>query len=92
MVTARAVKSADARMLEIRIEDNGGGIPEHLLGNVFEPYVTSKSRGTGLGLAIVKKAVEEHEGSIALCNGGCGGTVVTMNFPFFEAGNAETHT
>ncbi len=92
MVSARTVTRANARMLEIRVEDRGGGIPEHLLGNVFEPYVTSKSRGTGLGLAIVKKAVEEHDGSIALCNGVCGGAVVTMNFPFFEAVNAETHT
>lgn len=50
------------------IEDNGKGFPEVLMGRLFEPYVTTKSKGTGLGLAIVKKIVDEHQGRILAQN------------------------
>ena len=43
-------------------------IPQEILANIFEPYVTSKSHGTGLGLAIVLKIIDEHDGSITLKN------------------------
>jgi hypothetical protein len=54
--------------LHLTMSDNGPGIPENLLGRVFEPYVTGKTKGTGLGLAIVKKIVEEHQGRIQVRN------------------------
>ena len=44
--------------------DTGPGFDQDLLGEMFEPYVTTKTKGTGLGLAIVKKIVEEHGGQI----------------------------
>jgi len=50
--------------VQLCIEDSGAGIKEILLANIFDPYVTEKSKGSGLGLAIVKKIVEEHGGSI----------------------------
>ena len=50
--------------IEIRIRDNGCGIPEELRGKIFEPNFTTKSSGTGLGLAICKKIVESMEGHI----------------------------
>lgn len=53
-------------VLEIRITSDGKPIPEHLLHQLFEPYVTGKSRGSGLGLAIVQQVVREHEGRIRL--------------------------
>ena len=52
-------------MVEIRIMDNGIGLPEDR-ARLFEPYVTTRSEGTGLGLPIVKKIIEEHGGSLAL--------------------------
>jgi len=51
----------------IEIADSGGGIPEHLLPNIFNPYYTTKgtSSGTGLGLYMSKMIVEkEMEGDI----------------------------
>lgn len=49
----------------ITICDNGPGIPEKILANFFEPFIThGKVGGTGLGTAIVKSIVEAHNGSI----------------------------
>ena len=67
--------------VQFSMRDNGPGFPEALLGRVFEPYVTTKSRGTGLGLAIVKKIVEEHNGRIAVSNDPSGGASVTIILP-----------
>jgi two-component system nitrogen regulation sensor histidine kinase NtrY len=50
---------------EIRISDNGIGLPEDP-SRLFEPYVTTREKGTGLGLPIVKKIIEEHGGTLTL--------------------------
>lgn len=50
---------------EIRITDNGIGLPENR-ARLFEPYVTNRDKGTGLGLSIVKKIIEEHGGTLEL--------------------------
>ena len=63
-VTTRRVASVEAPSLELTVADNGGGLGEEMIGRLFEPYVTSKTKGTGLGLAIVKKIIEEHGGMI----------------------------
>lgn len=46
--------------------DNGKGIDEKDLKNIFTPFYTTKPRGTGLGLAIVKKIVDDHKGKIKI--------------------------
>ncbi len=52
--------------IEIRIRDNGSGIPEDLVEKVFNPFFTTKptDRGTGLGLAISNDIVRQHGGTI----------------------------
>jgi two-component system nitrogen regulation sensor histidine kinase GlnL len=50
--------------LEIRITDNGPGVPAHIRECLFEPFVTTKANGTGLGLALVAKIVAAHGGMI----------------------------
>ncbi|MGB1248358.1 MAG: sensor histidine kinase, partial [Chitinophagales bacterium] len=49
---------------QIRIEDNGVGIPENMHHKVFVPNFTTKSYGTGLGLAISKNIIENSGGNI----------------------------
>lgn len=49
---------------EVRVSDNGPGLPEALADYVFEPFITSKPGGSGLGLALVAKIVADHGGVI----------------------------
>ncbi len=51
--------------IEIRIQDNGIGLPK-IRARLFEPYVTNRDSGTGLGLSIVKKIIDEHAGKLEL--------------------------
>ena len=52
--------------MELRVTDDGPGIPQEQAARIFEPYVTNKTKGTGLGLAIVKRIIEELGGEIKL--------------------------
>ena len=52
--------------IEIRIKDNGSGMPPHVVEKIFNPFFTTKptGEGTGLGLAMSSDIVREHGGSI----------------------------
>ncbi|RMD85950.1 MAG: hypothetical protein D6808_04300 [Candidatus Dadabacteria bacterium] len=66
--------------VEIFLEDTGGGIPSHLLGRIFEPFVSGRKEGTGLGLAIVKKIIHQHGGEIEAVNS-AKGAIFRVAFP-----------
>jgi signal transduction histidine kinase len=74
--------------VKITIEDNGIGIHERDLPNIFNIFYrgrvdidTQFSEGAGVGLAIVKKIVEQHRGDIAIKSVPSKGTKVTVNLP-----------
>lgn len=50
--------------IEVAFLDNGPGVPAEVLGNLFEPFVTTKASGTGLGLPLVQKIVAAHGGIV----------------------------
>ncbi|MBP1739305.1 MAG: sensor signal transduction histidine kinase [Deltaproteobacteria bacterium] len=50
-------------VVEIKISDEGIGIPEEDQGKIFSPFYTTKKQGTGLGLSICKRIIEDHPGS-----------------------------
>jgi two-component system nitrogen regulation sensor histidine kinase GlnL len=57
-------KASQGAPLEVRVQDNGPGVPPHLRDHLFEPFVSSKANGVGLGLALVAKLVAGHGGLI----------------------------
>ena len=83
-VTSREKEVADCRYVELQVDDNGGGIDADVVGQLFEPYVTTKTKGTGLGLAIVKKIVEEHGGMIRAENRAEGGCRMVLRLPVLD--------
>ena len=52
------------QVLQITITDNGSGIDDALIGQIFFPMVTSRAAGTGLGLSIVQDIISRHHGMI----------------------------
>jgi len=80
-ITVKQVYIDQITMIEIRVEDSGCGFNKESLGQIFDPYVTSKSKGTGLGLAIVKKLVEEHMGTIEAENNEDKGAAIIIYLP-----------
>lgn len=66
--TIEIITMSDATTVVIQITDNGPGIPEDIIDNIFDPFVTSKApgEGTGLGLNIAHNIVtEKHGGTIS---------------------------
>ena len=65
----------------VRIADNGGGIDENQIGQIFDPFYTSRKEGTGLGLAMCRKIVDNHEGTIEVESTRGVGTEFILVFP-----------
>lgn len=67
------------RTVEIRVADDGPGLPDRAKENLFRPFAGSaRQGGTGLGLAIVREIVTSHRGDIGLVTTGAGGTVFAI--------------
>src|SRR5690606_586285 len=69
-IRAEALIREDREWLRIRVDDRGGGVPEHVVRRIFDPFFTTKGRdqGTGLGLAVSHGIVAEHGGRLTLEN------------------------
>ncbi|MCD8510623.1 MAG: ATP-binding protein [Bacillus sp. (in: Bacteria)] len=63
------------------ITDTGNGIPEFMIGDIFNPFATSKETGTGLGLTIVQRIIENHKGRIELLSSSDEGTTFCISLP-----------
>lgn len=72
---------------QLRVEDDGPGIPDALHGRVVEPFFTTKEpgAGTGLGLSIVHAIVEEHGGALDIDRSALGGAMITVSLPEVSA-------
>ncbi len=81
IIRTACMEKEACKFVEIRLLDNGSGIPDDLMGELFEPYVTTKPKGSGLGLAIVKKIIEEHGGMIWAENNEQKGATVVIRLP-----------
>lgn len=67
--------------VDIRIIDTGPGIPSEQVGDIFNPFFTSKEKGTGLGLAVTNKIIEDQGGSVQVHSERSRGTTFTISLP-----------
>ena len=81
-LSARMVEdAAPPGEVALEVSDTGGGIPEHLLATVCEPFFTTRQEGTGLGLAIAKRYVEQNGGRLEIESTPGRGTTVRVRLP-----------
>jgi signal transduction histidine kinase len=72
--------------VEIRVSDNGRGIPEKIRGQLFEPFIShGKENGTGLGLTVVQKIIQDHGGDVIVEKTSAEGTVFRLLLPLTSA-------
>lgn len=71
-------------IVEVRVKDTGGGIPERLLPKIFDPYVTTKgtTSGTGLGLYMAKSIVENEMKGLLSAENTAVGSLFTIQLPY----------
>jgi signal transduction histidine kinase len=73
--------------LQVRVSDNGRGIPESIRGNLFEPFISyGKENGTGLGLTVVQKIIQDHGGDVVVEKTSEEGTVFRITLPIISSG------
>ena len=67
--------------IKISFEDQGTGIQDQDLGNIFDPYFTTKTGATGLGLATAHSIIQQHQGHISVQSVAGKGTTFTVYLP-----------
>ena len=66
---------------EFRVEDNGPGISQDRIGQIFRPMATSKTGGMGLGLSVTRSIVESHGATLKIDRSTLGGAVFAFRLP-----------
>lgn len=76
---------------KVTVQDEGPGVPEEDVRQVFEPFFKHppNKRGHGIGLAIVAKVMSMHNGSVSTRNAPEGGAVFELTFPYSAAGRPK---
>ena len=66
---------------EVRVTDNGPGIPPEILQSIFDPFFSTKGKGMGLGLSICREIVQGHGGRLDVESTLGRGTTFTVTLP-----------
>jgi two-component system sensor kinase FixL len=78
-ITVSSKRSHDG--IEVRVADEGSGIPASELQQIFEPFYTTRERGSGLGLSISYKIIAAHSGDISAVSQPGRGTAFIIKLP-----------
>jgi len=72
--------------LEIKVKDNGNGIPQNIVDKIFQPFFTTKptGQGTGLGLSLAYDIIKAHGGEIKTKTKEGEGSEFTIQLPFTD--------
>jgi two-component system NtrC family sensor kinase len=72
--------------VEVRIKDNGNGIPQNIVDKIFQPFFTTKptGKGTGLGLSLAYDIIKTHSGDLKVENSEDAGAVFIITFPITQ--------
>jgi len=78
-IDVAAIHEADA--LIIQVSDNGRGIDDELLDEIFVPFFTTKAGGAGIGLALARQVALAHGGGLTACRAQPSGSVFKLRLP-----------
>ncbi|MGG0740430.1 ATP-binding protein [Niallia taxi] len=67
--------------IQVKVIDQGNGIPKELMNKIGEPFYTTKEKGTGIGLMVCFQIIESHEGTIKVESNYGSGTTFTVTIP-----------
>ncbi len=76
------ILSANENNIQFKITDNGPGLCETAINQLFTPFMSTKKQGMGLGLSICKRIIEAHRGKIWIENGHTGGCIASFTLPW----------
>lgn len=93
-VDGPGLPDSGAQLLKIIFSDTGSGIPDEILGRIFDPFYTTKptGEGTGLGLSITESIVRNSGGSIIVSSKPGYGTAFVITFPVYTGHENKTET
>ena len=83
-VLAIASWSVTGEQIQVRVEDNGVGLSNQDMTQVFEPFFTRKENGMGMGLAICRSIVDAHGGSLHAARNAPQGSAFILTLPTIE--------
>ncbi len=81
----------DRKVAVLHVRDEGPGIPEEILGRIFDLYFTTKSEGSGIGLAMTYRILQLHHGSIEVQSELGHGTEFQLRVPMATTERGRRH-
>ena len=79
-ITLSAAQSSSNNKVAIKVIDNGSGMNEEVMNNIFIPFFSTKKNGSGIGLSLCKQIMMLHKGNINVQSVESKGTVFTLQF------------
>ena len=74
--------------MRVSVQDSGIGVNEEVMGRLFEPFFTTRSKGMGMGLSISRSIIEAHGGRLWAESNGLGGATFQFTLPSEEGRSA----